>query len=112
MKSEIVDNKRSTIVIHKVLFDNEKEAPIAFLDSKFALSIKIGKGATSTVYLGTESNSPTKFAFKTSKEPSIIANEYDMLSQIPSNKFIIFLSPISAIFCNYINIGSIKIQIL
>ena len=49
MKSEIVDNKRSTIVIHKVLFDNEKEAPIAFLDSKFALSIKIGKGATSTV---------------------------------------------------------------
>lgn len=93
MKSEIVDNKRSTIVIHKVLFDNEKEAPIAFLDSKFALSIKIGKGATSTVYLGTESNSPTKFAFKTSKEPSIIANEYNILSQIPSNKFII--SPLS-----------------
>ena len=71
MKSEIVDNKRSTIVIHKVLFDNEKEAPIAFLDSKFALSIKIGKGATSTVYLGTESNSPTKFAFKTSNNKNI-----------------------------------------
>ena len=93
MKSEKAENKRSTILINKALIGNDKNAPIAYLDSKFALSIKIRKGATSTVYLGTESNSYTKFAFKTSKESSIISNEYNIISQIPLNKFII--SPLS-----------------
>ena len=66
----------------------DKKEYIAILDDRYILTKKIGKGATSVIYMGCDSYEEEEkyYAFKISSNIEMIENEAKFLSIIPPNK--------------------------
>lgn len=71
----------------KKIFE-KKEEYLAILDDRYILTKKIGKGATSVIYMGCDSYEEEEryYAFKISSNIEMIENEAKFLSIIPPNK--------------------------
>ena len=66
----------------------DKKEYISILDDRYILTKKIGKGATSVIYMGYDSYEEEEkyYAFKISPNIEMIENEAKFLSIIPPNK--------------------------